>query len=80
MKATAKELRTDTKRILDAVERGQDVIVTVRGKPRARIIALRPAKRARGAPGKAALFGIWKGHPDTRDVAAYVDGLRKGRF
>ena len=80
MKATAKDLRTDTKRILDAVERGQEVIVTVRGKPRARIVALRPAKRARGATGKAALFGIWKDHPAARDVAAYVDSLRSGRF
>lgn len=80
MKATAKDLRTDTKRILDAVERGQEVIVTVRGKPRARIVALRTAKRAKRATGSAALFGIWKDRPDTRDVAAYVNRLRSGRF
>ena len=31
MKTTAKSLRMDTKRILDAVERGEEVIVSKRG-------------------------------------------------
>ena len=80
MRTTAKDLRTNTKRILDAVERGQEVVITVRGKPRAKIIAFESKKRAKRIKGKDALFGIWKDNPKTRDVEAYVNSLRSGCF
>lgn len=80
MKTTAKDLRTHAKRILDAVEHGQEVVITVRGKPRAKIIALQPKKRTHRVKIKAPLFGIWKDYPDSRNVTAYVDSLRSGRF
>lgn len=80
MKTTAKDLRTHTKRVLDAVERGQEVIITVRGKPRAKIIALQHKTRTDRMKGKAPLFGIWKDFSDAEDVAAYVDSLRSGRL
>lgn len=81
MKTTAKDLRTNTKRILDAVERGQEVVITVRGKPRAKIVAFESRKRTkRIIKGKDALFGIWKDNPKVRNVEAYIDSLRSGRF
>ncbi|MBI3570042.1 MAG: type II toxin-antitoxin system prevent-host-death family antitoxin [Gammaproteobacteria bacterium] len=80
MKTTTKDLRTHTKRTLDAVERGQEVVITVCGKPRAKIVALQSRKRSQRVKGKAPLFGIWKDHPDSRNVSTYVDNLRSGRF
>ena len=77
MKTTVKYLRTHTKCILGAVERGQEVVITVRGKPRVKIIALHSKKRAGRVTGKAPLFGIWKDHPDSRNVTAYVDSIRR---
>lgn len=79
MKTSAKELRTNTKRLLDAVERGEEITITHRGRPRAKLIPFRrqqPAgKKAKTLP----LFGIWKDYDATRNVAAYVDRLRSGR-
>jgi len=38
MRASAKELRTKSNRILEAVSRGEEVVITYRGKARAKII------------------------------------------
>ena len=40
MKATAKQLRFHCGEILDAVSRGEEVIITYRGKPRAKLCKL----------------------------------------
>lgn len=80
MKTTAKDLRTNTKRILDAVERGQEVVITVRGRPRAKIVPFESRKRTKRIKGKDALFGIWKDNPKVRNVEAYINSLRSGRF
>ena len=37
MKATSKDLRFHTKEILDAAVRGEDVVITYRGKPYVKI-------------------------------------------
>jgi prevent-host-death family protein len=77
MKTTAKLLRMDTKRILDAVERGEEVIVSKRGKACARIVPVK-VKTMRDA-NETALFGIWKQHKDVQDVDVFIDSLRSGR-
>jgi len=80
METTAKDLRTHARRILEAVERGQEVTITHRGKARAKLVPVRAAKRAARAPArKLPLFGIWKDRSDTKNVAAYVERLRSGR-
>lgn len=79
MKIAAKDLRSHIRQILEAVELGQEVVITVRGKPRAKIVPVREKKAVaakRGTP----LFGIWKDHPKSRDVEAYMVRLRSGRF
>jgi prevent-host-death family protein len=81
MKTTAKDLRIHSKRLLEAVDRGEEVTITHRGKPRAKIVPIRrtqPATRIKGRT--LPLFGIWKDYRETRDVIAYVDSLRSGRF
>ena len=78
MKTTAKELRSHAKQVLEAVERGEEVVITRRGKPCARVVPVRVGKR--GARGNAnPLFGIWRDHEPSRDVPAYVDRLRSAR-
>ena len=77
MNATAKDLRTRTRALLEAVERGEEVIITYRGRPRARLVAPEAAARAEGDV--AALFGIWRDYDETMDVDAYVRLLRQSR-
>lgn len=79
MKTSAKELRTQTKRLLEAVERGEEITITHRGRPCARLVPVgRPLKAAKKSQ-ELPLFGIWKDNKETRDVAAYLDRLRSGR-
>ena len=79
MKATAKDLRFHSKELLESVERGEEVIITYRGKPRAKLIPIRTKKN--NFPKKEnQLFGIWKDNESVSDVANYVRNVRKGRF
>ena len=81
MKTSAKDLRLHTRRILDAIDRGQEVTITHRGKPRARIVPIRSTRRAgRKSARTLPLFGIWKNHAASKDVAAYVNRLRRSRY
>lgn len=80
MKTTAKDLRQHAKRILEAVDRGQEVTITHRGRPRAKIVPVRPARKGRTKTARELpLFGIWKDYAEAKDVNAYVDSLRSGR-
>ncbi len=77
VKATAKDLRFKAKELLECVGKGEEVVVTFRGKPCARLVPFQVSdKKSR----KTDLFGIWKDHEATADVAGYVRSLRKGRF
>ena len=78
MHATAKDLRFNSKKLLDVVSRGEEVIITYRGKPCAKLTPL--TKEDDKKSQSDSLFGIWKDHDDSRDVAKYVRTLRKGRF
>lgn len=84
MKTTAKDLRIRTRQLLDAVERGEEVVITHRGRPCAKLIPFRKSSRARRTgPGKERarlpLFGIWQDYAPARNATAYVDKLREGR-
>jgi prevent-host-death family protein len=77
MKATAKDLRFNSKGLLDTVNRGEEVVITFRGKPCAKLI---PYRGKNEDTLKNELFGIWKDNDKVQDVDEYVRGLRKGRF
>jgi prevent-host-death family protein len=79
MKVSAKDLRTQTKRILEAAARGEEVIVSYRGQPRAKITAIGENEQGSGVAGSP-LFGMWRDHDETRDVSQYLDRLRKSRY
>ncbi len=77
MKATAKDMRFKTKEILAAIERGEEVILTYRGKEKARIIPIsqeQPMSKDKEEP----LFAIWQTNTRVADVNAYLDELRGG--
>jgi len=76
MKATAKDLRFHSKELLDTVSRGEEVVITFRGKPCAKLIPFEAGNKE----SKNDLFGIWKDDEKTENVECYVSELRKGRF
>lgn len=76
MKVSAKDLRTRTRQLLEAVERGEEVVITYRGKARAKVVAL---ESELGRLPEQELFGIWSDYEELQDVEHYVDALRNGR-
>jgi prevent-host-death family protein len=79
MKTSAKDLRIHAKRLLEAVERGEEITITHRGRPCARLIPVGKQRRTRKKASELSLFGMWKDYDATRHVTAYVDKLRSGR-
>jgi prevent-host-death family protein len=77
MKATAKDLRFHSKELIDSVNRGEEVVITFRGKPCAKLVPYQEIKKKMG---KNELFGIWKDNDIVQNVDEYVRNLRKGRF
>ena len=78
MQATAKDLRFHTKELLDTVDRGEEVVITFRGKPCAKLI---PIEETKSEPGShTGLFGMWEDNSNVEDVENYVRTMRKGRF
>ena len=77
MKATAKDLRFNSGKLLDSVNRGEEVIITFRGKPCAKLV---PYREKSNKTTENELFGIWKDNDSINDVDEYVRKLRKRRF
>jgi len=76
MKATAKDLRFQSRELLNTVNRGEEVVITYRGKPCAKLV---PYHKERKKHKEDELFGIWKDHKDIQNIDEYVRNLRKGR-
>ncbi len=77
MKATAKDLRFQSRELLNAVRRGEEVVITYRGNPCAKLV---PYHKEGSKIEKDALFGIWREHEGIQNIAEYVRNLRKGRY
>jgi prevent-host-death family protein len=75
--ATAKDLRQRTSALLDTVRRGQEIIITYRGK---RIAVLAPLDRIAHKELKPIAFGMWRRRRDLRDVTRWLDCRRLPRF
>ncbi len=80
MIATARDLRFRCKELLESVRRGEEVVITFRGKPCAKLIPFQPEKTPKNDEVKSPLFGMWKDHQRSSNVDEYVRNLRKGRF
>ncbi len=77
MRATAKDLRFHSKELINTVGRGEEVVITFRGKPCARLV---PYQEAGNGTKKNELFGMWKDNENIQEVNEHVRNLRKGRF
>lgn len=78
MEATTKDLRLHTRELLSATDRGEEVIITYRGKPRAKLVPLhKRSEIADRETGRNPAFGIWCDRKD--DVDAEVRRLRERR-
>jgi prevent-host-death family protein len=79
MQATTKDLRLHTRELLAATERGEQVIITFRGKPRAVLTAFEAPTAAR--PARNPAFGLWAAtsHATNLSVDQEVRALRKPR-
>ena len=78
MRATAKDLRFHSTELLNTVKRGEEVIITYRGKPCAKLVPIEE-ENEQGITSNE-LFGIWKDNDQVKDVEDYVRNIRKGRF
>ena len=76
MKASLLNLRRSPSRILQAIENRQEVTLTRRGKPFARIVPFRESEGKRVSDHAA--FGMWRDREDL-SVDAQVRELRRGR-
>lgn len=79
MEVTVKELRTQAGRIISMAGSGNDITVTVRGKPAAKIVSLDYVPPQEGADDELPAFGMWKDREDMENPSAFVADLRKGR-
>ncbi len=76
MVTSIRQLRSSTKEIFSAVERGETVFITNRGKTCAQITAVKEKKGVKNHPA----FGMLKDDPETANVRAYIRKIRKGRY
>ena len=79
MEVTTKQLRLEPGKIISQAERGQEITITYRGKPRAKIVPVESRKNPVSEKSENELFGIWRNRKDTEDVEHYARKLRKGR-
>ena len=79
MVATAKDLRFHVKEILESTMRGEEVIITYRGEPTAKIIPFSSSDGNTLGKAEDKLFGIWKDDVKSENVGEYVRKIRKGR-
>ncbi len=75
---TAKELHIRTADILHSIQNGEDVLVTFRGVPRARITPVK--SKVKKSKKTLPAIGMWKDRPDLSDPSAYVTSIRESRF
>ena len=75
--ATAKDLRQRTSTLLDTVRRGQEVVITYRGKL---IALLAPLDRIVHKELTPIAFGMWRRRRDMRDVKRWLDRRRAPRL
>ena len=75
MIATAKELRYQVGELLNLVDHNEEVIITYRGKQRAKLVPITFNQEATENP----ILGMWKDRDDLEDVEKAVRKMRKGR-
>jgi prevent-host-death family protein len=75
--ATARELRSRAASILDMVSKGNEVVITKRGKS---VAVLKPFEEKAKKEFSPVGFGLWKTRKELKDVCAWVGKRREERF
>lgn len=79
MKASILDMRRNTRKILDAIERHESVSLTRRGREIALIVPKQHGKK-RTPIRHLSAFGMWKDRSEMNNPAAFVRRMRQGRF
>ena len=77
MEATTKDLRLHTRELISVTDRGEQVIITYRGKPRAKLVPYAPDIPERSGHNPA--FGLWADRDDEMSVDEQIRQMRKPR-
>ncbi len=72
---TAKDLRFNLSYLFDLLGKGEDIMITYRGKAKAKLISHDKIVSKKDDM----LFGIWKDKTNENDVDTFVRNIRKGR-
>jgi len=75
MTVTAKDLRFNISMLFDVLSKGEEIIITYRGKPKARLV---PDSKPNVEPKNDRIFGMWRDQTDST-VDATVRTMREGR-
>ena len=74
MTVTAKDLRFNISMLFDVLSKGEDILITYRGKAKAKLIAYsQPSSDTK----TDTIFGMWQDREE--DVNTMVRNMRKGR-
>ena len=76
MKATVKDLRFHSRELLDTVSRGEEVIITFRGKLCVKLVPYQHAKNVK----EGKLFDMWKENYEIENVEEYIRNIRKRKL
>jgi prevent-host-death family protein len=80
MEVTAKELRGKPGQIIEQAARGTEVVITIRGKKKARLIPYKSKREKKDTQDQEdEIFGLWEGRKDLESVEMYVRSKRKRR-
>lgn len=81
MEISTKELRIQPGRVISMVRSGQNVTITYRGKPSARIVSISNNKNndIKVCKNEDEAFGLWKDRENIGNIDQYVRNMRKGR-
>ncbi len=74
MIVTAKDLRFNISMLFDVLSTGEDILITYRGKAKAKLIAYNQTSSDKKSD---AIFGMWQDREE--DVDTMVRNMRKGR-
>ena len=74
MTVTAKDLRFNISMLFDVLSKGEDILITYRGKAKAKLIAYNQPSDDEKTD---SIFGMWQDKED--DIDTIVRDMRKGR-
>lgn len=75
--ASARELRSRARHLLDQVKQGETIRITRRG---IAVAILQPSPRGARSNWKSIGFGIWKNHKSLRHPSQWVQKKRAARY